>query len=443
MKEMSLNLLRHYKSFKDIIKKLDILNSFYTSTYELLDQERTALKSNYKDELFVIEKLDNLTEDYKNIDDQKIQDFENTILSNGKPISSCVKLKIYEDTKDGKHDTYLQMKKINSFDLFGVKQMKEDCDSKFDILSTSILDRMVSIFEEYLSSIYMLLIIENPEKYIGGKQISLVDLLNKKEHPILQAIETEIENQMFDSMKCLNEILKKNEIPSSSIKNEMKNFEEIYYRRNLFVHNGGIVNDFYLSGVEETTFKKGEKLVCDDKYNKKAFINLTNFLVSIEFNFEKIINLDEKKKESISDYGFSCLCNGKYEIAEHIYGLLKTRKDIEHIDRLMFFINYLNARKQLKYNISKELTTLDVSACTDNFKIAKLCLEDKNEEVFEFINKTYPNSFNAIELRDWPIFINFRNTTYYETFVEEHRSDFETFKIENETVDEVEDSELK
>ena len=61
----------------------------------------------------------------------------------------------------------------------------------------------------------MLLIIENPEKYIGGKQISLVDLLNKKEHPILQAIETEIENQMFDSMKCLNEILKKNKIPSS------------------------------------------------------------------------------------------------------------------------------------------------------------------------------------------------------------------------------------
>lgn len=432
MNDSTLNLVKHYKSFKDIIKKLDVLNNFYDCTYELLENELDSLKEKHQDELFVLKKLDELTSNYKSLDEKKIQEFENIVLSNGEPISSFIKLSLPKDTKANNKDSILVMKKSNRFDLFGVKQMKEDCESKFDILNTSILDRMVSIFEEYLSSIYMVLIVDNPKKYLGERQISLVELLSKNEHPIIHAIESEIESQMYNSLDCLHDIFKKNNISPSSIKNEMEKFEEIYYRRNLFVHNGGIVNSIYLSRVPDSTFKKGDKLICDDSYNKKAFINLTIFLVSLEFCFEKYTNFDGKRINSLSDYGFECLCKGKYEIAEHIYCLLKTKKDIEHVDKLMFFINYLNAKKQLGKNISDDLSTLDVSACSDDFKIAKFCLEDKNKDAYDLINKTYPNSVKASELRDWPIFINFRSTTYYKDFVKEHKNDFEMFNIEKD-----------
>lgn len=432
MEEYSFNILRKCKTFNNIIKKLDVLNSFYVTTYELLETENDFAKKKYKDEFLVLDKLDKLTADYKNIDETKIKEFENISLSNKKHVSDYIKLSVTDGSNSEKGGPYLKMEKSNSFDLFGARKIKEDCESKFDILNTSILDRMVSIFEEYLASIYTILIIENPEKYIGGKQVSLVELLNKKGNLIFQAIESEVDSQMFDSMKCLNDILKKNDISLDLIAKEMKNFNEIYYRRNLFVHNGGIVNNLYLAAVTDSPFKIGDKLVCDKDYNKKAFNNMAIFLSSLEFYFEKFIKSYEKRARSLSEYGFDCLKKGKYEIAEHVYGLLKTKKDIEHVDKLMYFINYLNAKKQLKINIFKELSTLDVSACSDNFKLAKLCLENKNEDVLILLDKTYPHSVSAEELREWPLFIDFRKTKFYKEFVNKHKSDFKTFKIEDD-----------
>ena len=57
--------------------------------------------------------------------------------------------------------------------------------------------------------------------------------------------------------------------------------------------------------------------------------------------------------------------------------------------------------------VKKELEGLDVSIATDDYKIAKLCLEDRNEEVYKALNTNYPNVYSAELVRDWPIFINF------------------------------------
>ena len=56
----------------------------------------------------------------------------------------------------------------------------------------------------------------------------------------------------------------------------------------------------------------------------------------------------------------------------------------------------------------------------------KLCLQDKNEEVYNALNEHYSELYSAELIRDWPIFIEFRRTEFYNKFVEEHAEDFET-----------------
>lgn len=93
----------------------------------------------------------------------------------------------------------------------------------------------------------------------------------------------------------------------------------------------------------------------------------------------------------------------------------------------MYRMNYINAAKQLneKDLVKRELEKLDISIATDNFKIGKYCLDDNHEQVYKMLQETYPKSFDAVAIREWPIFINFRETEFYNMFVSEHKEDFE------------------
>ena len=104
---------------------------------------------------------------------------------------------------------------------------------------------------------------------------------------------------------------------------------------------------------------------------------------------------------------------------------------------MMYRINYLNAIKQIGEIelLNKELQNLDVSIATDNFKIAKLCLQNKNSEIYEKLDKTYPHSFGAVEIKEWPIFINFRESEEYNKFCKAHAEDFLNEELLDDSTD--------
>jgi hypothetical protein len=117
-----------------------------------------------------------------------------------------------------------------------------------------------------------------------------------------------------------------------------------------------------------------------------------------------------------------------------IYKKLSTNNFIDFADKMLYRINYLNAVKQLKENdiLENEIKTLDVSIATDNYKIAKLCLLDDNEGILSMLRKTYPQSFTASEIKEWPIFINFRDSNEYAVFCSEHAEDFSSEEISSD-----------
>lgn len=70
------------------------------------------------------------------------------------------------------------------------------------------------------------------------------------------------------------------------------------------------------------------------------------------------------------------------------------------------------------------------------FEIAKCCLQDDFDRVYTLLSRTYPESFNATAIRDWPVFIDFRKTEQYEKFKLEHSDDFKQYLFDsNETID--------
>lgn len=66
---------------------------------------------------------------------------------------------------------------------------------------------------------------------------------------------------------------------------------------------------------------------------------------------------------------------------------------------------------------------------------------DNNETVFKMLNDSYPNSYNAVSIKDWPIFINFRESKYYEEFVNAHQEDFAVEELGVDYDDDIEETE--
>lgn len=184
------------------------------------------------------------------------------------------------------------------------------------------------------------------------------------------------------------------------------------------------IKDKYKNGVAINT-----KLVTDDVYLRNAINMLYKIVGTLFYEIQVAHNSKyDKWNKALSDIAFDLLCDKNYDVAEQLYFILSSCKQFCFRDKAMYRINYINAIKQQgkKELVDKELDSLDVSIATEDYKIAKLCLQDKNEEVYNALNEHYPEPYSAELIRDWPIFIDFRRTEFYNKFVEEHAEDFET-----------------
>ena len=140
------------------------------------------------------------------------------------------------------------------------------------------------------------------------------------------------------------------------------------------------IKDKYKNGVAINT-----KLVTDDVYLRNAINMLYKIVGTLFYEIQVAHNSKyDKWNKALSDIAFDLLCDKNYDVAEQLYFILSSCKQFCFRDKAMYRINYINAIKQQgkKELVDKELDSLDVSIATEDYKIAKLCLQDKNEEVY-------------------------------------------------------------
>lgn len=216
-----------------------------------------------------------------------------------------------------------------------------------NILVSSTLSNVIIIFERYLASVYEALILINPKKYFENQKIEIANIFNKNVRDIVvECVKKEVESNMFDSLKTLELISLKENININRYKNVLDEFEEIYYRRNLYIHNNGVVNNLYLSNIKDK-FKKDikvkQKLVTDEIYLRNAINMLYKIVCTLFYEVQLSYNPKyEKWHISLGNIGFDFLQDKNYDVAEQIYFILSSYKQLCFRDKAMYRINYSN-----------------------------------------------------------------------------------------------------
>lgn len=433
------------EGLQEAIIAIESLEEYYLNSIKNVQEMKINTEKKYEIGLLIDDKLGEAMalKDFNAIQNA-VNELTQIKLSNGIQISEYITISCEKESEEEVPVISYSIKQeleINPqfVDPKNARREYNKVEQYENILVSSTLSNVIIIFERYLASVYEALILINPKKYFENQKIEIANIFNKNVRDIVvECVKKEVESNMFDSLKTLELISLKENININRYKNVLDEFEEIYYRRNLYIHNNGVVNNLYLSNIKDK-FKKDikvkQKLVTDEIYLRNAINMLYKIVCTLFYEVQLSYNPKyEKWHISLGNIGFDFLQDKNYDVAEQIYFILSSYKQLCFRDKAMYRINYINAVKQQGKTeiVKKELSELDVSIATDDYKIAKLCLEDKNAEVYEEISKNYPEPFTADLIRDWPLFINFRESEYYTLFVKEHQEDFGSFVFEFE-----------
>lgn len=418
--------------------EIEFLREYYRTTYENLKKHRFTVEKKYEIGYQIDYLIDSIVnKEAWSINSLKLQEINETILFNNVKFKDVItNISIREKEK---RIIFIIDDKYKSKDEFNpniARYKYRDIQRYETIFARSIISDIIVTFESLLTKTFDLLIVTNPFPYLEGETIPLANyFLKDASKSFTEKIGKVVEKKLYDSLQTFEDILQAERCDID--KDILYAFKEIYYRRNIMVHNNSKVNKQYLNSVH-TNFRKNLKLdttlICDQIYLDNAFVIMYELFFFLYYGIFKNYSDNIEYLSLISNFAFNKLKEKDYEIAKVIYKKISTNNNIEFIDKMMYRINYLNALKQLKNteDLTIELKNLDVSIATDNFKIAKYCLLNEHDKVYEFLQKTYPNSFAAKEIKEWPIFVNFRESEQYQKFCTEHVEDFLSEEITDE-----------
>ncbi|MCB0457467.1 MAG: hypothetical protein R2776_02440 [Flavobacteriaceae bacterium] len=205
------------------------------------------------------------------------------------------------------------------------------------------------------------------------------------------------------------------------IKDYMNELIEIYQRRNLFVHNGGIVNSIYLSKVNASEKTIGERLEVNELYLDNAIdkIHVLFSLIACEL-WKKDLPEDEERSDFLMDLNYGYLKQAKWEIAKLPNTFLSKDAKQPTIPRTYAQLNCFLCEKRTKglEQIKAELDELDFSDKTIVIQLALSSLKEDEETFFNLLPRAINSDELPIEyLFDFPILEEMRKLEKFEDFI--------------------------
>lgn len=302
---------------------------------------------------------------------------------------------------------------------------------------------LITRFEEFISNFLGELYIMFPQKYLDNQSVTFSELSSANINDVKQLIvNRQLDAIMRESFKEWFKIFSSHKLSFEHYVDEMKTLEEIYARRNVFVHNSGRVNESYLGLVKNSPYKVGDALAVDKEYLANAFdaINILIFAIMIEA--VKLVKTDKNEYlKSIFDVIFESLCTEKHRLCVKVYSALLNNKNLDALHRTMSTINYWISSIELNglNSVKKQIEDYDVSALAPMFGLAKYLLLEDYDYATTLLEELYDKEDVTVHMiENWPLFKGFRNTTQYETFKMTHAEDFKVatfeFASENQTV---------
>jgi hypothetical protein len=300
-----------------------------------------------------------------------------------------------------------------------------------------MISGIVAEWENLLSKLYLEIlknspnIIEQKNSTIPLKEIlQFADLAEVREY----AAQKEVENIMSEGterqIKTLQEKFGIHLFQGCGIENIM----EYIARRNLFVHNDGIVNRKYIALIPEdkrSDLTLGKKIGVDPDYFESCCEDvlvvgmILCFSVWFKCFREKVPgkgNLDSACEAQLNQCIFSLIEEKNYKAAVRLadFALHDIKKITLDRTRKMLIVNKAQAQKWLKIADYKQtLQREDWSAAPSEFLACKFALLDEYEKSFAHIRSAVAaDSLKARDIETWPVFKELRNWILFEEHFE-------------------------
>lgn len=305
------------------------------------------------------------------------------------------------------------------------------------ILRRSALITLASHFEflitELLHSYYLLY----PQALPAEERVlSLADLkeLGSIEDAENYLIEKEIDSLLRDTIdKQLDYFSSKRiKVNLEQLTTHRNRLVEIFQRRNLIVHNDGIVNKIYLSRVPKELLNEemeiGKRLDVSEDYLNQA-------IETIYLSGVKLTQLCWRKwqKDSI-ETAESVYINLLYEsLQEHQYDFIKALQDFSLTldytsdrNKRVAIINHAIALRELNQpdDLNKLLGVLDWSSCSLEFRAALFAIKGEKENLFRILPKAIAaKEIQKFHLEEWPLFEPFRKNEEFLLLIQDSTND--------------------
>lgn len=321
------------------------------------------------------------------------------------------------------------------------------------IFKRNFLVSLISQFDTYVGDLIKSIfeirpeIINSSEKQLTFAELSKFETIQfAKDYIIEKEIETVLRENYTEQFKWFE---KKLSIPLRKDLPIWETFIEITQRRNLYVHNDGVVSSQYLSVCKEnnvkldSNLKIGDELQVGFKYFDKAFKCLFEIGVKLNQVIRRSLSPEEIEKadHSFLNISFELIQNRQYDLAKTLYDFSDkyiNKYSTEDL-RLRILLNRAQTYKWLdkEDECTKIIKSEDWSAKGDLFKLASFVLLDDYINTIKLMKDIgdNPKIIDKSYYSDWPVFNRFRNSDEFKiVFKEIYKIEFEITEEKNNSI---------
>ncbi|QPJ61623.1 MAG: hypothetical protein G3M70_06875 [Candidatus Nitronauta litoralis] len=322
-------------------------------------------------------------------------------------------------------------------------------ENAYTMMNQNLLIMMVSKFEIFITNILKAFFSCRPKSIQGmnrSESLENVEKLKTSKKNVESEIEKEIERILRDShLSQIKYIEDKMNVKIIEHLNMLPEFVELTARRNLFVHNGGVVNSRYIDICRENkvlkkgTIKSGLQLEINTDYIEKASISSIEISFKIgHLIFRKMCEKDNEKIK-VGNHFLRRLVNKfledkRWDLVIKVCDFVLTTQILSQCTEIeqkgFVFCKCIALRSMGKMSdCFKLLDSTNNTASNLNFIFIKLILLDKFEEAGTYMASNMKRSDSGYEEPEFftlPLFNDFRETIHFKNvFREIYRKEFD------------------
>jgi len=250
-------------------------------------------------------------------------------------------------------------------------------------------------------------------------------IADARTHYVLDKIENLLRGSLADWFKFARDELK---LSMGYAKDDLSALEETFQRRNLIVHNGGIVNSIYISRVSIET--RGDIKLGDDVSPTRSYLNQkidlwerTCLLIAAEL-WKRLAPGDEARATLLGEISYRHLESARWPISAAISEFLVRDKGMQEAVHLTAKLNLWQSRKHMGEwsSIEKEIAEFDTGAKSSRYQLPLLALQANADAFFEALpNALKSGELSRQEVKEWPIFADMRDDPRFAAAISRRR----------------------